>query len=68
VATDIDAPDQQATAHAGLARALHASGDHPGARRHYRAALAQYTELGSPEAELIQADLAALDQPQSTVH
>ena len=50
---------QQARAHDGLARACHASGDPGQARYHWQQALALYTELGTPEAGQVRAQLTA---------
>jgi tetratricopeptide (TPR) repeat protein len=60
IAVDIGARDQQARAHAGLAHADHALGHPQGARRHYRHALALYRDLAMPEADRIEARLAAI--------
>ncbi len=55
IALDIGTRDQQAHAHAGLGRAL---SDPTEARHHLELALAEYTDLGSPEAERVRAELA----------
>jgi tetratricopeptide (TPR) repeat protein len=49
---------EQARAHAGLARSQHASGDPARALSHGHQALALYTDLGTPEASQIRAQLA----------
>jgi len=49
----------QARAHDGLAHAYQATGDPGKARRHWRQALALYTELGTPEAEQVRLRLIA---------
>ena len=49
---------EQAHAHHGLASSYQHSGDTRRARRHGREALTLYTELGAPEAEQVQAELA----------
>jgi tetratricopeptide (TPR) repeat protein len=58
---------QQARAHHGLGEAYHADGDPGGARRHWQEALALFTELGTPEAGHVRAQLAAAgdDSPLS---
>jgi DNA-binding SARP family transcriptional activator/tetratricopeptide (TPR) repeat protein len=50
---------QQARAHHGLGEACHADGDPGGARCHWQEALALFTELGTPEAGQVRAQLAA---------
>jgi tetratricopeptide (TPR) repeat protein len=50
---------EQARARAGLARSHHAAGDPAQALDHWREALALYSELGTPEADQIRAQLAA---------
>ena len=50
---------QQARAHHGLGQACHADGDSGEARRHWQQALELFTELGTPEAERVRAQLAA---------
>ena len=50
---------EQARAHAGLARSQHASGDPAQGHGHWHEALALYTDLGTPEAGQIRAQLAA---------
>jgi tetratricopeptide (TPR) repeat protein len=46
-----------ARAHNGLAHACHASGDLDLARHHWREALTHYTELGTPEADVVRTHL-----------
>jgi hypothetical protein len=50
---------QQARAHHGLGQVSHADGDPSQARRHWQEALALFTELGTPEARQVRAQLAA---------
>jgi tetratricopeptide (TPR) repeat protein len=50
---------QQARAHSGLGQACHAEGDPSGARRNWQRALDLFTELGTPEAGQVRAQLAA---------
>ena len=50
---------QQARAYHGLGEACHADGDPSGARRHWQEALALFTDLGTPEADQVRAQLAA---------
>jgi tetratricopeptide (TPR) repeat protein len=52
---------QHARAHAGLGRNHHDLGDLTRADRHYRRALTLYTDLGTPEAEKVRAQLATID-------
>jgi hypothetical protein len=59
IATDTASGDQQARAHAGLGRAYHILGDADRTRAHLERALTLYTDLGTPEADRIRADLAA---------
>jgi DNA-binding SARP family transcriptional activator/tetratricopeptide (TPR) repeat protein len=56
---------QQARAHDGLARTSQATGDHGQALNHWQQALTLYTELGSPRAAAVRAQLteAGLRQP-----
>jgi DNA-binding SARP family transcriptional activator len=49
---------QQARAHRGLASACHAAGEAARARGHRQRALALYTELGTPEAGQVRAEIA----------
>jgi tetratricopeptide (TPR) repeat protein len=49
---------QQARAHHGLSQACHAGGDPAGARHHWQQALALFTELGTPEADKVRAEMA----------
>jgi DNA-binding SARP family transcriptional activator/tetratricopeptide (TPR) repeat protein len=51
---------QQARAHQGLGQAYRAGGDPGGTRRHWQEALTLFTELGTPEADQIRAQLAAV--------
>jgi tetratricopeptide (TPR) repeat protein/transcriptional regulator with XRE-family HTH domain len=60
LAVSTSARDQQARAHHGRARAHLARGDPDRARDHYLDALTIYSELGSPAADEVRADLAAL--------
>ncbi|MEV0566819.1 tetratricopeptide repeat protein [Dactylosporangium sp. NPDC050588] len=53
--------DQRARAHASLGKAHRALGDPALARHHYDHALTLYTDLGSPHAADVRADLTALD-------
>jgi tetratricopeptide (TPR) repeat protein len=55
---------QQARAHRSLAQACHADCDPDQARRHWQQALALFTELGTPEADQVRAELAAADHDQ----
>jgi tetratricopeptide (TPR) repeat protein/DNA-binding XRE family transcriptional regulator len=50
---------EQARAHAGLARSHQAAGDSARALHHWHEALALYTELGTPEADQIRAQISA---------
>jgi tetratricopeptide (TPR) repeat protein len=59
IADELDILDQQARAHAGIARAHRSLGDDVPARRHYEAALTRYTELGMPQAAEVRAALEA---------
>ncbi len=52
---------QHARAHAGLGRNHHDLGDLTRADRHYRRALTLYTDLGTPEAEKVRAQLATIE-------
>jgi tetratricopeptide (TPR) repeat protein/DNA-binding SARP family transcriptional activator len=52
---------QQARAHHGLGQARRAGGDPGGARRHWQQALALFTELGTPEADQVRAQLSATE-------
>jgi len=52
---------EQARAHNGLAHIHHAAGELDQARHHWRLALTLYTDLGVPDADDIQAHLAAFD-------
>jgi tetratricopeptide (TPR) repeat protein len=61
IATDLAARDQQARAHAGLGDAHATLGKHTEARGHYHHALTLYADLGVPEADVIRARLAELD-------
>jgi tetratricopeptide (TPR) repeat protein len=60
IAIDTDDRDELARAHAGLGRAYVGLGDVGRARRHWAEALTRYTELGSPLAEEVAANLNAL--------
>jgi DNA-binding SARP family transcriptional activator/tetratricopeptide (TPR) repeat protein len=60
-ATHTGALDQQARAHAGLARAHRATGALTTARTHYDQAARIYTDIGLPAAAQIRAELAELD-------
>ncbi|HEY7265692.1 MAG TPA: tetratricopeptide repeat protein [Trebonia sp.] len=53
---------QEARAHRGLGEARRASGDPSGARRHWRQALDLFSELGTPEADQVRAQLDAPGQ------
>jgi len=53
---------RQALAHQGLGGACRASGDPEGARRHWQQALDLFTELGTPEADQVRAQLDAPGQ------
>ena len=53
---------QQARAHAGLAHARQAADEHDLARQHWQHALALYTDLGVPDADIVRAHLAALGE------
>ena len=50
---------EQARAHRGLGAVCHADGDLAGARRHWQQAFTLFTELGTPEADQVRAQLAA---------
>ncbi|MCM4082740.1 tetratricopeptide repeat protein [Paractinoplanes hotanensis] len=54
-AIDVDMPDEQGVAHAGLGHAHRVLGDHERAREHYQQALTLFTALGIPEADEIRA-------------
>lgn len=49
-----------ARAHNGLAHTFHINSEHEKARHHWREALTRFTELGTPEADLVRACLADL--------
>ncbi|HEV2372248.1 MAG TPA: tetratricopeptide repeat protein, partial [Streptosporangiaceae bacterium] len=51
---------EQARAHNGLAHTLYATGEACQAHRHWREALSLYTDLGTPEADEVQAHLTEL--------
>ncbi len=53
---------EQARAHNGLAHTHQVAGDTDQARHHWHYALALYTDLGVPDAEVVNAHLTALDQ------
>jgi DNA-binding SARP family transcriptional activator/tetratricopeptide (TPR) repeat protein len=61
IAEQTGARDQQARAHTGLARTHRATADLETARAHYQRAAAIYTELDTPDAGPIQAELSTLD-------
>jgi DNA-binding SARP family transcriptional activator/tetratricopeptide (TPR) repeat protein len=68
LATQIGSKYQQAGAHEGLARALHACGDPGRARYHWRQALTLYTDLGVPEADQLRTELTiAVDQAERAI-
>jgi tetratricopeptide (TPR) repeat protein/DNA-binding SARP family transcriptional activator len=54
---------QQARGHHGIARTLHAEGQHREARAHWRLALTEYEILELPDAGELAAELKALDCP-----
>jgi len=58
IASDIGDKYQQARAHDGLARAYHVLARPGQARDHWAQALALYTQLGTPEADQVRAQLA----------
>jgi tetratricopeptide (TPR) repeat protein/transcriptional regulator with XRE-family HTH domain len=58
---------QQARAHDGIAQAMHATGQGRDARRHWQEARIGYAELRVPEAERVQALLAALDEHSASL-
>ena len=58
LASEADAPLEQAHAHSGLARACEADGDSLQARHHWREALTGYVAIGAPEAGEIRDRLA----------
>ena len=60
-ASQIDTKHEQADAHNGLARGYYATGDLAAARRHWRQALAVYTDIDAPEAAQVRAQLAATE-------
>jgi tetratricopeptide (TPR) repeat protein len=53
---------EHARAHNGLAQIHQVAGDLDQARNHWHYALALYTDLGVPDAEIVHARLTALDQ------
>ena len=59
VARQIGDRAEEARAHDGLARSYHAAGDHDHARHHWQQALILYTDLGTPEADQVRAQLTA---------
>lgn len=61
LAEDYGDPDQQARAHAGIGDAAALAGDAPVARQHWERSLTLFTELGAPEADIVRARLASLD-------
>ena len=67
VATEIGERYEQARAHTGIATVRESVGDLDQARRHWEAALALYRSLGVPEADEVQAQLAALDADHQKV-
>ncbi|MFI5589090.1 tetratricopeptide repeat protein [Amycolatopsis sp. NPDC051758] len=68
ITTDTGDGDQEARAHAGLGDALRALGDLTQARHHYQHALAQYIDLGTPEAEQVRTCLASINNNSSAQH
>ncbi len=61
LANQIDNKYEQVRAHNDLARNYQAAGDLLQARHHWQQALARYTELGTPEAHHIPAQLKAAE-------
>jgi tetratricopeptide (TPR) repeat protein len=61
VAVGIGNRDQQARAHTGLGHAHHTIADPAKARQHYQHALTLYTDLGTPEADQVRANLTTMD-------
>ncbi|MCX5066021.1 tetratricopeptide repeat protein [Micromonospora lupini] len=61
IAVDIGELEQQARAHTGIGRARETLSDPALARQHYQQALILYTELGTPEADLVRARLTGID-------
>jgi tetratricopeptide (TPR) repeat protein len=59
---------QQARAHNGLGRLHQATGDPVRAREHWQQALAHYTELGAPEAQHLEAQLASASTSSTGWH
>ena len=58
---------EQARAHDGLGCAYQAEGAMAQARRHWREALARYSDLGAPEADRVRARLSASESvPQAS--
>jgi len=60
-ASQIGTKHEQADAHNGLARGYYATGDLREARRHWRRALAIYTDIGAPEVAQVRAQLATAE-------
>jgi tetratricopeptide (TPR) repeat protein len=60
LASELGWKHELARAHNGLAHTFHINGEHEKARHHWREALTGYTELGTPEADLVRARLADL--------
>ena len=62
LASQIGEKYQQARAHNGLACAHHATGDPCQAHHHWQEALTLYTDLGTPEAAQVRAQLTTTDE------
>jgi DNA-binding SARP family transcriptional activator len=58
LASQTDNGYEQARAHHGLARAYQSAGQPGQARQHWQHALAEFTRLGTPEADQVRAELA----------
>jgi tetratricopeptide (TPR) repeat protein len=67
IAGDVGDSYQQARAYDGLARAHHAEARHDEARDNWGKALALYTQLGTPEAAEVRAQLADVANPDRPI-
>jgi Tfp pilus assembly protein PilF len=61
LASQTDNGYEQARAHYGLARVYQSAGQPGQARHHWQHALAEFTRLGTPEADQVRAELATAD-------
>lgn len=61
VLTDVSAPGEVARTHDGLGCALHDLGRHPEAVEHWRTALAEYEQMGSPHAATVRQRLTPFE-------